>query len=182
MPGLAGEHSEFLKKNVQFTVTDQMKKVFEAAKKAVSNSFDVKRRSLVIIDVSAEDFGYLLIQKKNENEYQARVTATNRAGRVTKDTGWLMIQVGSAALKPVWQNYTVHELEATCVVWTLESLAYYQKGCPELELWKDHSLTIGASNEEGDQGFDTKNAKVQGNHLGLQCVYVFCQGHTQPHQ
>ena len=67
-----------------------------------------------------------------------------------KDTGWLVIQVGSAALKPVWQKYTVHELEATCVVWTLESLAYYRKGCPELELLKDHSLTIGASNEEGD--------------------------------
>ena len=89
------------------------------------NSFDVTRRSLVITEASGEGFGHILMQKRNEKEYQARVTATDRAGNVTKDTGWLVIQVGSAALKPAWRNYSALELEATCVVWTLESLAFY---------------------------------------------------------
>ena len=31
------------------------------------------------------------------------------------------------------------ELEATCVVWALETLACYLKGCPHFDLWTDHS-------------------------------------------
>ena len=40
-----------------------------------------------------------------------------------KDTGWVVnvIQVGSAALKPAWRNHSAMELEATCLVWTLET-------------------------------------------------------------
>ena len=53
---------------------------------------------------------------------------------MTSDTGRVVIQVGSAALKPAWRNYSALELEATCVVWTLETLAYYLKGCAEFHL------------------------------------------------
>ena len=38
--------------------------------------------------------------------------------------GWVVIQVESAALKLAWKNYSAIELEETCVVWTLETLAY----------------------------------------------------------
>ena len=77
-PGLAEEQSEFrklLKKNVQFTVTDEMEKEFESAKKAMGNnillnSFDVKRRSLIITDASSIGFGYILLQKRNELQHQ----------------------------------------------------------------------------------------------------------------
>ena len=58
---------------------------------------------------------------------------------ITKDTGWVVIQVRSAALKPIWQNYSALELEAPCMVWSLETLAYYLKECPAFDLWTDHS-------------------------------------------
>ena len=107
VPGLAGEQAEFrklLKKNVQFTVTGKMKE-FDSAKKEIGNnillnSFDVTRRSLVITNASGKGFGHILMQKRNETEYQTRITETDRTGNVTKDTGWLVIQVGSAILKP----------------------------------------------------------------------------------
>ena len=47
--------------------------------------------------------------------------------------------MGSAALKLTWRNYSALELEATCVVWSLETLAYYLKVCPAFDLWSDHS-------------------------------------------
>ena len=50
-----------------------------------------------------------------------RTEATKRAGKITRDTGWMAIKVGSAALKSVWRNYSALELEMT--------QAYYLKGC-----------------------------------------------------
>ena len=40
----------------------------------------------------------------------------NREGVITHNTGWVVIQVGSAALKLTWRNYSALELKATCVV------------------------------------------------------------------
>ena len=136
--GLAGEQAEFrklLKKNVTFMVTEKMMKEFEAAKVAMGNNillnaFDVTKRTLAITDASGEGFGHILMQKKNKNEVMATAQTRNREGVVTRDTGWVVIQVGSAALKPTCRNYSALELEATCVVWSLETLAYYLKGCP----------------------------------------------------
>ena len=62
VPGLVCEQAEFrklLKKNVPFTVTEQMKKEFEAAKKVMGNNillnaFDVPKKTLVITDASGE--------------------------------------------------------------------------------------------------------------------------------
>ena len=78
----------------------------------------------------------------------ARIQGSGRDGVVTSDTGWLMRQVRSAALKPAWRNYSALELEATCVVWTLETLSYYLKGCPEFDLWTDHSPLAQAMHKE----------------------------------
>ena len=91
---------------------------------------------------------------------------------MTNDTCWVVIQVGSAALKPDWRNYSALELEATCVVWSLETLAYYLKGCPQFDLWTDHS--------EGSQGSDTKNGEILRGDTSLQCLYIFCQRVSQP--
>ena len=153
---LRGEQAEFrklLKKNVPFTVTEQMEREFEAAKKAMGNNillnaFDVTKGTLVITDASAEGFGQILMQKKSVDQYQVRTQAKNRAGEITRDTGWVVIQVGSAALKPAWRNYSALELEATCVVWSLETLAYYLKGCAEFDLWTDHSPQVQAMKKE----------------------------------
>ena len=30
-------------------------------------------------------------------------------------------------------------MEAMCLVWTLETLAYYLKGCRHFDLWADHN-------------------------------------------
>ena len=113
------------------------------------NSFDVNRRSLVITNASGDGFGHILLQKKNDNQFEACAQATNRRTvEVTKDTGWVVIQVGSAALKPAWRNYSALELEATCVVWTLETLAYYLKGWPEFHLWTDPSPVVQSMKKE----------------------------------
>ena len=88
------------------------------------NAFDATKRTLVITDASGEGFGHIMIQKRNEDEVEARAQAVNREGVITKDTGWVVIQVGSAALKLTWRNYSALELQATCVVWSLETLAY----------------------------------------------------------
>ena len=55
---------------------------------------------------------------------EARAQVVNREGVITKDTGWVVIKVGSAVLKPTWRTYSAFELEAACVVWSLETLAY----------------------------------------------------------
>ena len=147
VPGLAGEQAEFrklLKKNVSFTVTERMVKEFEAAKEAMGknillNAFDVRRKTLVITDASEDGFRHILIQKRNENEVMVKAQRSNREGVNTNDTGWVIIQVGSAALKLARRNYSALELEATCVVWSLVTLAYYLKGCPRFDLWTDHT-------------------------------------------
>ena len=106
-----------------------MRKEFEAAKEAMGknmllNAFDVTRRTLVITDASADGFGHILMQKRNENEFMVKTQRSNREGAITNDTGWVVIQVGSVAIKAAWRNYSALELEATCVVWSLETLAY----------------------------------------------------------
>jgi hypothetical protein len=108
--GLAGEQSEFrklLKKNVAFTVTENMLEKFEAAKAAMGknillNVFDVTRRTLVI---TGEGFGHILMQKRNASDWQVKTGGRmNREGEVTLDTGWV-------ALKPAWRNFSALELE-----------------------------------------------------------------------
>ena len=88
------------------------------------------------------------MQKKNENEFMVKAQSSNREGVITSDTGWVIIQVGSAALKAAWRNYSALELEATCVVWSLETLAYYLKGCPRFDLWTDHAPLAQAMKKE----------------------------------
>ena len=68
---------------------------------------------------------------------EMRAQTANHEGVITKDTGWVVIQVGSAALKAAWRNYSALELEAACAVWSLETLSYYLKGCPRFHLWTD---------------------------------------------
>ena len=34
------------------------------------------------------------------------------------------------------------------MVWSLETLAYYLKGCPEFDLWTDHSPLVQAMKKE----------------------------------
>ena len=96
VPGLAGEQAEFrklLKKNVTFTVTEKMRKEFEAAREAMGknillNAFDVKRRTLAITNASASGFGHILMQKRNKDEIKVRAQRSNREGTITNDTGW----------------------------------------------------------------------------------------------
>ena len=56
-----------------------------------------------------------------------------------KEGDFLIIQVGSEALKPAWEKYSVIELEVTLVMWTLETLAYYLKGYRQFDLWTNHN-------------------------------------------
>ena len=155
VPGLAGEQAEFrklFKKNVAFIVTEKILEEFEEAKAAMGknillNVFDVTRRTLVITDTSGEGFGHILMQKMNASEWQVKIGRMNREG-VTTDTSWVVIQVGLAALKPAWRNYSALELESTCVIWSLEALAYYLKGCPRFDLWPDHSPLVQAMKQE----------------------------------
>ena len=87
-----------------------MEAKFESAKKAMRNSillnsFDIPKRSLVITDASGDGFSHILLQRNENSVLEARAQATNRrTGEGTSDTGWVVIQVGSAALKPTWRN------------------------------------------------------------------------------
>ena len=72
---------------------------------------------LVVINTSVDGFGHILLQKKENNVWEVRAQATSRrTGEVTSDTGWVVIQVRSAAIKQAWRNYSALELEATCVI------------------------------------------------------------------
>ena len=117
VPGLAGEQAEFrklLKKNLAFAVTEKTME-FEAAKTAMGknillNAFDISKRTLIITDASGEGFGHILMQNRNEEEVDARAQTGNNEGEITEDTGWVLIKVGSAALKSTWRNYSALEL------------------------------------------------------------------------
>ena len=51
-----------------------MDKEFDAAmgNNILINLFDIKRRSLVITVASEDGFGHILMQKKNDNQFEAR--------------------------------------------------------------------------------------------------------------
>ena len=85
-------------------------------KNILLNAFDVTRRTLAITNESANGFGHILMQKRNKDEGMVKAQRGNKDG--------VVIQVVSAALKLAWRNYSALELKATCVVWSLETLAY----------------------------------------------------------
>ena len=76
--------------------------------------------------------GNILLQQKKDGSLEARAQVSGRSSELEKDTGW--VGVGSAALKPAWRNYSDLELNETCFVWALETLAYYLKGCQSFNL------------------------------------------------
>ena len=45
----------------------------------------------------ADRFWHILMQKRNEDEVMVKAQRGNREGVVTQDTGWVVMQVGSAA-------------------------------------------------------------------------------------
>ena len=98
-PGLAAEQvlfRMFMKKGEPFIVKKEMNKEFGATKVAISNNiilnvFDMSKPSLVVTDALGDEFGEILIQNKEGK-------LDDLAGR------WVVIQVGSAALKPAWKN------------------------------------------------------------------------------
>ena len=102
------------------------------------------QKKLVITDASGEGYAHILKQKGSEDEVEARAQATNNAGEIHNDTGWVVIQVGYAAHKPACHNYSTLELEVTCAVWSLKTLAYYFNGFTEFDLWTDHSPLVYA--------------------------------------
>ena len=60
-----------------------MEDQFESAKRAMGdsillNSFDVTGKSLVITDASGDGFGHTLLQKKEDNVWEARAQATSK--------------------------------------------------------------------------------------------------------
>ena len=89
-----------------------------------------------------------MMQKKRINEARERGQRPNMTNGADDNRGWLVIQLGSAAIKKAWKNYSALELEACCVIWSLESLGYYLKGCWEFDLWTDHSPLVQSMKKE----------------------------------
>ena len=51
-------------------------------------------------------------------------------------------------MKAQWKNYSAIELEAMWLVWPLDWLAYYLKGCRHFDLWTDHlPLALGMNKD-----------------------------------
>ena len=127
VPGLAGKQKKLrslLNKGVTFWIDEEMREELERTKQAIGdnillNNFCMKRATVVITDASGDGFAFILLQY-GENVY-------------------IVIQVGSAAIKKVWQNYSAVELEGTCVIWSLESIKFYLRGLPRFEIWSDHA-------------------------------------------
>ena len=123
VPNLAGKQSMLrglMTKGTIFWVDEAMQEEFEQSKRDILlNIFCIKRATFVVTDASGDGFAYILLQHHN--------------------AGFLVIQVGSAAIKKAWRNYSALELEATCIIWSLESLKFYLKGLASLELWSDHA-------------------------------------------
>ena len=127
VPGLAGKQRKLrslLNKGVTFWIDEEMREELEKTKQAISdnillNNFCMKRATVVITDASGDGFAFILLQYTGG--------------------GYIVIQVGSAAIKKVWKSYSALELEGTCVIWSIESLKFYLKGLARFELWTDHS-------------------------------------------
>ena len=101
-----------------YKVTEEKVEEFEQTKVAIGsniilNILDTKKSSLVVTDMLGDGFSCILLQKQEERLED-------------EEGGWVVLQVGSAAIKYAWKNYSAIELEATCVVWTLELLAFGQ--------------------------------------------------------
>ena len=120
-----------LKKGELFIITKKINKEFEVEKAAIIKNIMLKalyirRPTLVITNVSSDGCGHILL--------------LNKEGKLEdKEGDFLIIQVGPEALKPAWEKYSVIELEVTFVMWTLETLAYYLKGCRQFDLWTNHN-------------------------------------------
>ena len=127
VPGLAGKQKKLrtlLNKGVTFWIDKKMREELERTKQAIGdnillNNFCMKRVTVVITDALGDGFAFILL------EYS--------------DNGYIVIQVGSAAIKKLWRNYSALELEGTCVIWTLKSLKFYLRGLHRFELWSDHA-------------------------------------------
>ena len=127
VPGLAGKQKKLrslLNKGVTFWIDEEMREELEKTKQAISdnillNHFCMKRATVVITDASGDGFAFILLQYTG--------------------SGYIVIQVGSAAIKKVWKSYLPLKLGGTCVIWSLESLKFYLKGMARFELWTDHS-------------------------------------------
>ena len=120
VPGLAGKQkklSTLPNKGVTFWVDNKMREELEKTKKAIGdnillNNFCMKRTMVVITNASVDGFAFILLQYG--------------------ESGYMVIQVGSAAIKKVWKYYSVLELEETCVIWSLKSLRFYLRGLPRI--------------------------------------------------
>ena len=101
VPGLAGKQKKLrslLNKGVPFWIDEEMREELERTKQAIGdnillNNFCMKRATVVITDASGDGFAFILLQYS--------------------DNGYIVIQVGSAAIKKVWQiiplwNWRVH--------------------------------------------------------------------------
>ena len=127
VPGLARKQKKLrslLNKGATFWIDEEMREELEKTKQAISdnillNHFCMKRATVVITDASGDGFAFVLLQYTG--------------------SGYIVIQVGSAAIKKVWKSYSALELEGTCVIWSLESLKFYLRGLARFELWSDHS-------------------------------------------
>ena len=114
-----------LNKGVTFWIDEEMRKELERTKQAIGddillNKFCMKRATVVITDALGDRFAFILLQFAED--------------------GYIVIQVGSAAIKKVWKNYFALKLKGTCAIWTLETLKFYLRGLPRFQLWSDHVL------------------------------------------
>ena len=104
VPELAGKQKKLrtlLNKGVTFWVNKEMREELERTKKAIGdnillNNFCMKITTVVITDASGDGFTFILLQYS--------------------ESGYMVIHVGSAAIKKVWKNYSVSELKGTYVI------------------------------------------------------------------
>ena len=81
-------------------------------------------------DASFSGFGFVLVQAaKYDNKHQP----------IKFD----LIMAGSRSMKDVETWYSVSEIEAVALNWSLNKCSHFLKGAPKTEVWVDHNPLIG---------------------------------------
>ena len=87
--------------------------------------FDCSKPAILMSDASFHGYGYTLVQAAKFD---------TKGNPVKFD----LIKAGSRTLKPVETRYSVTEIEATGLNWSLGKCNYYLKGAQNTQVWVDH--------------------------------------------
>ena len=92
--------------------------------------YNPQKPAILMTDASFSGFGFVLVQT-------AKYDSKNQPIKFD------LIMAGSRSLKDVETRYSVSEIEAVALNWSLNKCSHFLKGAPKTEVWVDHKPLIG---------------------------------------